>query len=94
LRRCSRKWSERRDGRLRRLEETLSGDRGPTPEETQAAWGRAADRARACLGRRAEKEWEGIAPLLLRHYITKRGVFYNRRKIDDWHMERRSPFDA
>jgi hypothetical protein len=35
--------------RLRRLEKMLSGDRGPTPEEVQVAWGRVTERARVRL---------------------------------------------
>ena len=46
--------------RLRRLEEMLSGDRGPTLEDVQKAWGRTTERAVAKLrGEPYEDQREG-----------------------------------
>lgn len=53
-----------------------------------------AGQARAYLGRRTEKQWERIAPFLPRHYITERGILYNRREIDEWLIARTSPSDV
>jgi ketosteroid isomerase-like protein len=43
---------------------------------------------------RTPKQWERIAPTLPRHYVTERGILYNRREIDEWLMGRTSPLDA
>jgi transposase len=53
-----------------------------------------AEQTRTYLGRRTEKQWERIAPILPRHYVTERGILYNRREIDGWLMARTSPRDA
>ena len=51
-----------------------------------------ADQARAYL-KRTPKQWERIAPILPRHYLTERGILYNRCEIDEWLMTRTSPLD-
>jgi hypothetical protein len=40
------------------------------------------------------KQWETIAPILPRHYVTERGILYSRRDIDEWLMARTSPADV
>jgi hypothetical protein len=52
-----------------------------------------AEQMRSYLSR-TPKQWERIAPMLPRHYVTERGILYNRREIDEWLMERRSPLDV
>jgi hypothetical protein len=41
-----------------------------------------------------QKQWETIAPILPRHYVTERRILYNRREIDEWLMVRTSPLDV
>ncbi len=53
-----------------------------------------AEECAAYLKRRTKKKWETIAPILPRHYITERGILYNRREIDEWLMNRTSPLDV
>jgi hypothetical protein len=48
----------------------------------------------AFLKRKTRKQWETIAPILPRHYITERGILYSRREIDEWLMARTSPLDV
>ena len=48
----------------------------------------------AHLQRRTRKQWETIAPSLPKHYVTERGILYNRNEIDEWLMARTSPLDA
>jgi isoaspartyl peptidase/L-asparaginase-like protein (Ntn-hydrolase superfamily) len=38
--------------------------------------------------KRTRKQFERIAPLLPRHYISERGILYNVRELDEWLMDR------
>jgi hypothetical protein len=53
-----------------------------------------AEQCAAYLKRSTRKQWETIAPILPRHYVTERGILYNRREIDEWLTARRSPLDV
>jgi hypothetical protein len=48
----------------------------------------------AFLKRKTRKQWETIAPILPRHYITERGILYSRHEIDEWLRARTSPLDV
>jgi hypothetical protein len=37
----------------------------------------------AFLKRKPRKQWETIAPILPRHYITERGILFSRKELDE-----------
>jgi hypothetical protein len=49
---------------------------------------------RSSFAEEYQKQWETIAPILPRHYVTERRILYNRREIDEWLMVRTSPLDV